>query len=269
MNVMKNSSVTNEPREIYCTGQRAVDESRAATYRLLARLWSSEVDSELWHTLSETTFDSPSGDVALDDALRSLGEFVTARACDSSPSSHGGLSPDDPSYSSPAFLRDTRPSVLRELSVDYAILCRGVDRSRGADPYESVHRNALGLMMQDEWESVLELYRAAGIALPIDSVEPEDHLGCELDAMALLCEKSAQPSGNHDFRRKALEIQSTLLNDHLRQWVPSFVRKVEAYAATEFYQGAARLTERYLDMDASYLSEALGDTLTLTAHNRR
>jgi len=39
----------------------------------------------------------------------------------------------------------------------------GSDPREGADPYESVHRNKEGLLMQDEWEAVLNLYRELGL----------------------------------------------------------------------------------------------------------
>ena len=239
------------------------EESRRSTYQFLARVWSSEVDLVLWDGLSRGSFCVSTESEAFDSAFRELGEFVSGFSAaehgrDGASQGHGGLAPTDPSYGSPAFARDARPAVLRTLAADYAVLCRGVDRNRGADPYESVHRNRMGLMMQDEWEDVLKFYRQAGLRLKDTAVESEDHLGYELECMALLCGRSADalsagPAPDYGAYLAAAALQSQLLCDHLLKWVGSFCKKVRKYASTGFYRSLAMMTEEFLRMDEENL----------------
>lgn len=231
-----------------------IDKNRAASYQLLARLWSKEVDEQLWDTIGNTPLVVPEDESSLGEALAALQAFIEENSALGNESGHGGFGAQDPSYNSPAFKNDCKPQIIRLLASDYAVLCRGVNRQKGADPYESVHRNPLGLMMQDEWEDVVRLYREAGIARSSDATEPEDHLGSELEAMALLCLQSCNPDLDETRRAKALDYQRTLLDEHLRQWVPSFVKRVDKYASTDFYRSIARITEAYLSLDSEYLS---------------
>jgi TorA maturation chaperone TorD len=209
----------------------AIALTRSEAYKVLSRLWISEVDETLWQGLLATEFPSVPENPVLTDAYRALEEYI----------------------------REAKPEHLSALAADYAMLCRGVDPVRGADPYESVHRNPMRLMMQDEWEAVLLLYREFGFVRSEDAVEPEDHLGIELECMAHLCERCYHASiqGDSDARSSARAMQRTLLEDHLLKWVPLFVSAVLKDADTEFYKAVALITQEYLRMDWNYLHSSL------------
>jgi TorA maturation chaperone TorD len=136
-----------------------LSKSRADTYTLLSRIWGIELDESLYRQLRLTVFPELPAFPALDRAYRRL-EIA---------------------------LQDDSPGRLTDLAADYARLCLGSDPREGADPYESVHRNKEGLMMQDEWEAVLRLYGELGLARSETTHESEDHLALELECMAQLC----------------------------------------------------------------------------------
>jgi len=202
-------------------------ETRSSVYQVLARLWISEVNEALLQGLKGTSFPLIPEAPELDSAFRKLEEY----------------------------LLNATPDVIRELATDYAVLCRVADPRQGADPYESVHRNPMGLMMQDEWEAVLRFYREVGFERTSTAVEPEDHLGIELECMARLCQRYAQASEQGDEKGclDSINNQLHLLEAHLLLWVPSFAERVQMIAKTEFYKSAATITNEYLLMDTNVL----------------
>lgn len=210
-----------------------LSQNRANSYTLHSRIWGEEVDESLYQQLRATTFPQLPEFPGLNRAYRRLEEA----------------------------LRDVSPGRLTALAVDYARLCLGSDPREGADPYESVHRNKEGLLMQDEWEAVLRLYNELGLARLETTFETEDHLALELECMALLCarQETALLAGNLPEASWWLEQQARMLDEHLLQWVPSFVRRVEKLGQTDFYKAFAILTEEYLKMDRSLLEALLTD----------
>ena len=198
-------------------------ETRSGVYQTLARLWAEEVDEVFWQGLTGTAFPSLPETPSLDKAYRKL----------------------------EGYLSNTAPDVLKELAADYSVLCRGVNPVKGADPYESVHRNPMGLMMQDEWEDVLRFYRKVGLQRSETTVEPEDHLGIELECMARLCQRytRAYEQGDEEACSESLLMQLEMLEKHLLLWVPRFTAEVLKVASTEFYRSFATITHEYLLMD--------------------
>lgn len=206
-------------------------EARSGAYQTLARLWIEEVDEALWQGLVGTAFPAVPDAPRLDSAYRRL------EGC----------------------IRNAAPDVLKELAIDYALLCRGANPVEGADPYESVHRNQFGLMMQDEWESVLRFYREVGLERSPSSVEPEDHLGIELECMARLCQRLATAYGRGDKEgcQDLVQMQLQMLEGHLLVWVPRFVDAVLRISKTEFYKSVATITQEYLLMDREFLQTGI------------
>jgi len=205
--------------------------NRANTYTLLSRVWGAEMDQSLWDELRLAAFPHLPELPALDKAYRRLEQA----------------------------LRSPSPHWLTDLAADYARLCLGSDPREGADPYESVHRNKEGLLMQDEWEAVLNLYHALGLARTEGTHESEDHLALELECMAQLCarQETALRSGELPEASWWLDQQVRMLDEHLLLWVPSFVRRVTALGNTEFYKAFADLTEQFLKMDRDLIAAVL------------
>jgi len=204
-----------------------LSQSRADTYTLLSHVWGVEVDESLWQQLLATRFPKLPQLPDLDQAYRRLEQALQKDSSDQ----------------------------LKELAVDYARLCLGSDPREGADPYESVHRNKEGLLMQDEWEAVLRLYDELGLARAEDAKESEDHLALELECMAQLCarQEMALQAGELMEASWWMEQQARMLDEHLLRWVPLFVRRVEKLGQTDFYRAFGALTEAYLKIDRDVL----------------
>lgn len=200
---------------------------RAGSYTLLSRIWGAEVDEGLWTQLLAMHFPSTPQLPALDAAYRSLQRTI----------------------------QSPTPPTLVDLRVDYARLCLGSDPRQGADPYESVHRNKEGLMMQDEWEAVLQLYSELGLKRSTATVESEDHLALELECLAQLCDRQETALRQRQFPEASwwVEQQVRMLDEHLLKWVPSFVRRVHKLGQTEFYKSFGDLTEAFLKADRDML----------------
>jgi TorA maturation chaperone TorD len=198
-----------------------LSQSRAATYTLLSRIWGAEVDEGLYRQLRLTAFPRLPQLPAMDQALS-----------------------------------DDASNRLTLLAIDYARLCLGSDHREGADPYESVHRNKEGLMMQDDWEAVLRLYTELGLSRTEGTHETEDHLALELECMAQLCARQEAALQARALPEASwwLEQQTQMLDEHLLRWVPSFARRVEKLGQTDFYKAFGALTREFLKMDRDFLA---------------
>ena len=117
-------------------------------------------------------------------------------------------------------------------------------------------------MMQDEWEEVLRFYRKAGLERSPESIEPEDHLGIELECLARLSQRFAEAfeQGDEEACTEALRMQLHMLEEHLLLWVPRFTKKVLEISNTEFYRSLATITCEHLLMDTEFVKDVLGIT---------
>lgn len=206
--------------------EKAVDESialtrdRMLTYQLLSSLYLIEVSAEVLDQLRQTP-SLPSGKLA---------DFI------------GGLSTQN--------LEEMRTDA----AADYARLFLGMSAQPVA-PYESVFTSPEHLLMQDARDEVLAVYRAEGFAYAGEDNLPEDHIGTELEFMALLCQKQidALEGGNTDEVQRLSEVQKTFVQDHLAVWLPEFCDQVEQRAQTLFYAGLAEITRDMLEAEKEFL----------------
>ncbi len=111
-------------------------------------------------------------------------------------------------------------------------------------PWESVYTSPKKLMMQDSADKVRLLYAEAGLAINTDDVMP-DHIGVELNFLAVLLEWTHAETGNKDEQVKKTE---RLLNEHLLKWVPQFTVDMENAAETPFFKALARTTRQVIEV---------------------
>jgi TorA maturation chaperone TorD len=210
--------------------------NRANTYTLLSRVWGAEVDKSLLQQLRGASFPKLPKFPEMDQAYRRL----------------------------ESALRVDSPDILTELASDFAYLCLGSDPKEGADPFESVHRNRDGLMMQDEWEAVLKLYAELGLGRSEEAHESEDHLALELECLAQLCsrQETALSDGNFPEASWWLDQQVRMLDEHLLLWVPSFVGRVQQMGRTEFYKAFGTITDQYLQIDREVIQTLFKESST-------
>lgn len=112
-----------------------------------------------------------------------------------------------------------------------------------APPWESVYRSEEHLLFDWPTDAVRQVYRSMSLR-PGSSRDADDHVGLELLFVALMDERmaSGDPAAETTRRR--------FVQDHPRQWLPSFCRDVEAAAATDFWRGVALLTAGILAQEA-------------------
>jgi TorA maturation chaperone TorD len=105
-------------------------------------------------------------------------------------------------------------------------------------PWESVYTSSKKLLLQEASDAVRVAYDRLGLEVGDSNVFP-DHVGAELNFMAILLEKVEAASGEEDRYRK---LSKDFLDEHLRNWVPRFSLDMEKAANSFLYQSLARAT---------------------------
>jgi putative dimethyl sulfoxide reductase chaperone len=126
---------------------------------------------------------------------------------------------------------------LEELLWDYTRLFIG-PYHLPCPPLESVYTSPKRLMMQDAYDEVRECYSLIGVEIGNADVMP-DHIGAELNFLAILLDRKASESG---IQNQYKELAETFLMIHLRNWVPRFTADMEEASKTPFYKALAKST---------------------------
>lgn len=199
-------------------------ESRSAMYRVLGRLFQSEVTPELLPDLKTLQFPEATDNALMNEAGRRLNTFVA----------------------------ELTEAGLDDLAADYArtFLSAGVADGPSAFPFESVYTSREHLIMQDAYEAVLGLLRKHGMT-PATPDLYADQIGIELEFMAFLAEKAvkALEAGEMAAAEKNLDEEKAFLEKHLLNWTGAFFDDVEKVARTDFYKALAAVTRFYLEED--------------------
>jgi TorA maturation chaperone TorD len=156
---------------------------------------------------------------------------------------------------------DDLEGLSLNLRKDYTRLFLGIKPGYSPPPpYESVYRGE-GKLMGVATVDVARRYWAWGFdpARALGYRGPPDHIGVELAFMSHLCRLEEEAWRQRD-RRKAeriLKAERGFLQDHLAAWAPKLLSTVEREARTDFYKSVSRLAKRFLELDASYVSDLL------------
>lgn len=204
----------------------ALLENRENIYRFLSRLYILEVDEDLLILMKNMEFPTECQETELNEGYRILEEYI----------------------------KNTGTESLEELAADYAkaFLAAGVAQGLAAFPYESVYTDKRRLMMQDARNQVAGLYQSKNLKASDDMFRiAEDHIGLEMGYMAHLCEKSREAAKKEDRDKFGvyLKEQKSFLDTHLRNWVSGFCYDLGNYAETGFYQGVAKITKGFLELE--------------------
>ena len=207
---------------------------RATMYGLLGRIFQREVNNAFLAELRTMRYPQNTGNAAFDEAFAQLYRFM----------------------------RHARENVLDVLAVDYArtFLGSGILNGNAAFPYESVYTSEHALLMQDARDQVLAIYRTNRLDAAVSWSDPEDHLALELEFMRVMCERTAAALENQDASddaQKLVATQYAFLKRHLLPWVPRFCLDVKRFSTTDFYHGAATLTEAFLNDDVTLLEDVM------------
>lgn len=147
--------------------------------------------------------------------------------------------------------------------LDYEALFR-VPSDSYVHPFESVYRQegfSSGkakncVVMAEQARQVASFYREQGLAPREGFTELPDHLGVELELMAVLCRRTAkalEEKDRCDAERLASQ-QRSFLSEHLLKWGPHCLNKVREKGKTPLYACLADLLQTFLEKegDLSY-----------------
>lgn len=149
--------------------------------------------------------------------------------------------------------------VAQELACDFSRLFLGMS-ARPVSPYESVFLSEEHLLMQEQRDEMVELYRTEEMGVSEDFRLPEDHLAVELSFMSYLCGKSlrAIERDDHDEFTRLEYVQREVVGEHLGRWIPLFAQQVaereSAYSdEPSFYAAIAEMLNEFIVAEVSCL----------------
>lgn len=208
----------------------ALAEARACLYRFLGSIYIMEIDERMLGRIKEMKFPETLPESDLQEGYDLIRTCVAESGIDS----------------------------LEDLAADYAkvFLAAGEAQGLAAFPYESVYTGKRHEFMGDAQQEVKALYAARGWEPKEDMFRiMEDHIGLELEYMAILCEefKKAIEDEEKDGMQSVLEEQQSFLKNHLLNWAFSFTSDVCKYAQTDFYRGVAKVTGGFLKLEKQLL----------------
>jgi len=183
-----------------------------AVYRLLSRVFISEVDAEFLGQLRTPCFYK---------SLKSIGiDF------------------------GPEFLVQDEKELLEDLACEYTSL---FIMPGDVPPYESVYIE--GQLMGEVTSRVKSFYYRYGLS-PSSNIFP-DHIGVELEFMSALKRKEAElwEKGGGRLVEKVLDLEKEFLSEHLGKWGPIFCEEVSKKSRHPFYQEMAHLTKEFIKFE--------------------
>ena len=158
-------------------------------------------------------------------------------------------------------LDDDLDELAERLAIEFTRLFRGIKKGYSPPPpYESVYRGE-NRVMGEATLAVMKFYNEAGFGIIEEEEGPQDYIGVELKFMSLLCyrEMRAWEERNVEKARKYMELERRFLREHILQWIPTFCQVVEAEAKEQFYVGVAKLTRRFVEIDAENLEKLISE----------
>lgn len=214
---------------------QALMESRAQTYRLVSRLYRSELEDADLDALHDMLFPAQTGNADMDEGYRLIADCLSNLWCES----------------------------VEELRVDYArcFVGHGEDAYGAAFPFESVYTSKKRLLMQEARDEVLAIYRSQALDKSKTWQESEDHIAMECEFMAAMAARTAQAcrEGDEDKVASLLRVQHNFLQDHLYAWTGMLTSDMRKFARTDFYKGLADYTDGFLESDVELLADILGE----------
>ena len=215
---------------------QAVLEARAFAYRMLAQTFLAEPVRAQLQSLAETG---------------AVGIFPYA---EESELVRQGIDEAQAYLSDPANATD---EAFDALHWDYTRMFIGPDKLP-APPWESAYCNEERLLFQEQTMAVRRAFRTYGYANPGAPMEPDDHIGLELDFLYRTCSLALEATEGAALVGICRD-QLSFVKEHLQVWVPAFAADVARDARTGFYRGMARMLEGFVAIDRRLLEELLSE----------
>ena len=164
------------------------------------------------------------------------------------------------------YLKENEPQKIHELLLsDYRNLFSS-QSEKYVPPYETDYREGLGGQhhgWSDLSVEVARKYSEAGFEVQPGYEGMPDHIGMELEFMALLCQREmgSWKSQDKDQGIEYLRWEEEFLREHLIKWVSVFCKKVIASSASEFFKVVAELTVEFVELENKLLGALVGERL--------
>jgi TorA-specific chaperone len=142
-----------------------------------------------------------------------------------------------------------------ELAAEYSRLFVGPGMPR-VYPYESLYRDATGLVMGPSASDVLRSYRRNGMAINPRYRDLPDHIAVELEFMARLCseEGRAASAGRADLALRLKREEHSFVRAHLATWLPAICERVSRETSSGMYRGFAEFAAIFVQWDRERLA---------------
>lgn len=141
-----------------------------------------------------------------------------------------------------AFTAEADAATIATLADDYAALFVGPARLK-APPWESVYLSRDHILFEKQTVAVRDYYARFGVQTRRLHVEPDDHIGLELQFVghlfAVALQQYAQQRAEQAHMVGAIQ---GFLEAHLLKWAEPFLARVVYHAQTDYYRGIAYLT---------------------------
>ena len=152
------------------------------------------------------------------------------------------------------YLAKSNSGTREELAVDYTSAFGGTKTVDGksAVPFESVFTSADGLLCQDSFHQVRDMFRKAAVKKHEGDDVPDDHLSYLLEFSSSLTSRAIQSFENGDSAAAAADLRrtETCLRQHMLPWFPDFSERAMQLVQTRFYRGVLRMTAGWFAFDS-------------------
>ena len=213
----------------------ALNEKRAQTYALLARIFRVELDNAVLESMRGMRFPLESGNDKADKGAKLLVDALS----------------------------NLWENSLTDFAVDYAriFLGNGIDSYSAAYPYESVYTSPKRLLMQDARNEVVAIYRSEGLDKDGGWTEGEDHVALEFEFMQTMVERLviALKSGDDLSAARLLKVQANFLDAHLSNWLPMLTSDMRRFARSKLYSGLSYYAEGFLEVECAFLADIMAE----------
>ncbi|MBZ4687044.1 MAG: TorD-like chaperone [Clostridiales bacterium] len=171
----------------------------------------------------------------------------------------------DPGIKQPDFkkglnlLANISPKDINQAVYDYNCLFVGPGKLL-APPYESAYLNSEGLVMQEETLKVRKFYNKAGLQFLKKGIEPDDHLGLQLDFICYLLSRCAWSMAEN--KKASLqnyhELYRDFLTKHLQKWIFKHCDSILKNSTTTVCYAMSLILKGFMKLEQSYLDSCQG-----------
>ncbi|MCI4409660.1 MAG: molecular chaperone TorD family protein [Thermofilum sp.] len=116
-------------------------------------------------------------------------------------------------------------------------------------PFETYWATCERTIYGHNYDSLLRIYREAGLDRAPDVGLPLEHVALELELMYYLVASSTR-------QPEYLCLQEKLFQEHIGKWADGYSRCLEENAKLENYKATARLLQEFADSERAFFEES-------------